>query len=253
MMEIRGKRVIITGGCGGIALGIAKLFAELDKRVILVDRNIEPGLQLAQEFSNVECIQLDMSDHQAVETRLGPLLNAEDSPEILVNAVGWSPKYDADGKPWKPWTIPMDHWREVVSVNVEAPFNMCRLALPKMIERRYGRIINIGSVVARNGGGVAPLHYVTSKAAVLGLTIGVAKDVAEFGITVNAVNPGRIDTPMIHDVSEETNRFLMSRIPLGRFGRPRDVAGSVAFLASDYADYITGTAIEVNGGLYVGP
>jgi 3-oxoacyl-[acyl-carrier protein] reductase len=220
--------------------------------VILVDVNIQPGLALAKDYPRVECVQLDMVDHSAVTNRLGPVLNADDAPEILINAVGWSPKYDPDGKPWKPWTIPMDHWQRVMAVNVEVPFHMCQLALPRMIERRYGRIINIASLVVRTGGGVAPLHYIASKSAVLGLTIGIAKQVAEFNITVNAVNPGRIDTPMIHDVSEETNRFLMSRIPLGRFGQPRDVAGSVLFLASDFADYITGTAIEVNGGLYVG-
>jgi 3-oxoacyl-[acyl-carrier protein] reductase len=253
MLDIRGNGVIITGGCGGIALGIAKLFAECGKRVILVDVNIDAGLALVKEHANINCIQLDMADHSAVADRLGPVLDADGAPEILINAVGWSPKYDSEGNPWKPWTIPMEHWQKVMAVNVEAPFHMCRLALPRMIERRYGRIINIASVVARNGGGVAPLHYVASKSAVLGLTIGIAKDVAQFNITVNAVNPGRIDTPMINDVSEETNRVLMSRIPLGRFGKPRDVAGSVLFLASDLADYITGTTIEVNGGLYVGP
>ena len=252
-LRIQGRRVLVTGGCGGIGLGIARQFASLGKRVVLVDRDIRPGLDLAREFPGIECIEQDLVHHEAVDARLGPVFQAPDAPEILVNAVGWSPKYDPQGNAWKPWTIPMAHWREVMAVNVDVAFNLCRLALPGMVERRWGRIVNIGSIVARTGGGVAPLHYVTGKSAMLGLTIGIAKDVCQYGITVNAVNPGRIDTPMIRDVSEEVNRMLVSRIPMGRAGTPRDIAGSVVFLASDLADYIIGTTIEVNGGLYMGP
>ena len=140
-----------------------------------------------------------------------------------------------------------------MAVNVDASFNMCRLLLPSMIANNYGRIVNIASLAARTGGGVAPVHYVTGKAAILGMTNGIAKDVGQYNITVNAINPGRIDTPMIRDVSDEVNAAYAARIPLGRLGTPLDVAHTIAYLFSDHADYLTGTTIEVNGGLFMGP
>ena len=121
-----------------------------------------------------------------------------------------------------------------------------------MKAKGYGRIINLASLAARTGGYVAPVHYVVTKAGVLGLTKVLAKEAAPLGINVNAINPGRIDTPMIHDVPDEVNQVYVDRIPAGRLGLPEDVAKVVLFLASDLSGYITGTSIEVNGGLFMG-
>lgn len=252
-MEIRAKKILMTGGCGGMGLGVGEYIAALGKEVLLVDKNVAPAAELVKRYPNVRCIQLDMGNHAQVEETLGPVLAADDAPEVLINGAGISPKYDEAGKPWTPWSMPLAHWQMVMNINVDATFNMCRLALPAMVRRNYGRIINIASLAARTGGGVAPVHYVTSKAALLGLTKGIAKDVGQYNITVNAINPGRIDTPMIKDVSDEVNRSYAARIPLGRLGTPQDMAGIIAFLCSDLADYMTGTALEVNGGLYMGP
>jgi 3-oxoacyl-[acyl-carrier protein] reductase len=167
--------------------------------------------------------------------------------------VGISPKADAHGRAWRTWEMPVEQWKKVLDVNLTAYFCCSRLVLPRMIAQRSGRIINIASLAARTGGYVAPAHYVATKAGVLGLTKVMAKETGPYGITVNAINPGRIDTPMIHDVPDEVNQSYVARIPVGRLGRPDDVAGAVLFLASDLADYLTGTALEVNGGLYMGP
>lgn len=251
-LNIAGKTVLITGGCGGIGLGIAKAFAQGGKTVILADRNIEAGEALRRDYPNVQCIEVDLGDFAAIDAKLKPLLAGEDAPEILINGVGASPKYAPSGDRWTAWTMPLEHWRQVIGINLDTIFYTSSLAIPKMIERGYGRIINIASMVSRtSGGGVAPVHYVTGKTALLGLTRATAHETGKYGITVNAINPGRIDTPMIRDVPDKVNESIARSIPLKRLGTPADVAGSALFLASDLADYLTGVVIEVNGGMYM--
>ena len=140
-----------------------------------------------------------------------------------------------------------------MATNLTSHFLATRLVLPAMMANRRGRIVNVSSMAARIGAQSGGAFYTTSKAGVLGLTMATAKEVAPFGITVNAVNPGTIATPMIDDVPGEVQAAYVSRVPLGRIGRPEDVAGAVLYLASALADYVTGTAIEVNGGFYMGP
>lgn len=249
---ISAKSVLITGGCGGIGLGIGRAFAEQGLKVWLVDRNVAGGQALKDEFSNVHTLEVDLSNCADIDTKLKPLLQAEDAPEVLVNGVGYSPKYKAPGERWTTWNMPLEHWREVVGINLDSIFYTTALALPRMMERRYGRVINIISVVSRmSGGGVAPAHYVTAKTGLLGLTRVTAQEVGQFGVTVNGINPGRIDTPMIHDVPDEVNKQIAATLPLRRLGTPADIAGSALFLASDMADYLTGMVIEVNGGGYM--
>ena len=178
----------MTGGCGGMGLGVGEYFAQQGIGVVLVDKSVAPGQALAAKYPGlVQLIEIDLANHALVNERLGPLLAADDAPEVLINGAGWSPKYDAEGKPWKPWTMPLEHWQLVMGINVDATFNMCRLALPAMVKRKYGRIVNIASLAARTGGGVAPVHYVTSKAALLGMTKAIAKDVKTEGLSDAAI------------------------------------------------------------------
>ncbi len=251
-LDIAGKSVLITGGCGGIGMGIAEAFAQLGKDVVLADRNITPADELCKKYTNVRCIAVDLGNFSDIDEKLKPLLIGDGAPDILVNGVGYSPKYAPSGERWTAWTMPLDHWREVLTVDLDSIFYTSALAIPKMIERGYGRIINIASMVSRtSGGGVAPVHYVTAKTALLGLTRATAQDAGRYGITVNAINPGRIDTPMIRDVPDKVNESIARSIPLKRLGTPQDVAGSALFLASRLADYLTGVVIEVNGGMYM--
>lgn len=250
--DIAGKSVLITGGCGGIGMGIAEAFARLGKDVVLADRNTAPADELCRRYANVRCIGVDLGNFVDIDDKLKPLLTGDGAPDILVNGVGYSPKYAPSGERWTAWTMPLDHWREVLTVDLDSIFYTSALAIPKMIERSYGRIINIASMVSRtSGGGVAPVHYVTAKTALLGLTRATAQDAGKYGITVNAINPGRIDTPMIRDVPDKVNESIARSIPLKRLGTPQDVAGSALFLASRLADYLTGVVIEVNGGMYM--
>lgn len=250
--HVQGQSVLITGGCGGIGLGIAEAFANLGKRVWLADKAVGGAKDLCARFDNVRCIEVDMARPDDIDRQLKPLLQGADAPEILVNGVGWSPKTNAAGERWTAWNMPLDHWKQVMAVNVDAIFYISALAIPAMIERKYGRIVNIASVVSRmSGGGVAPIHYVTAKTALLGLTRCSAQELGPHGITVNAINPGRIDTPMIHDVPEQVNQAIAQSLPLRRLGTPADIAGAAVFLSSNLADYLTGVVLEVNGGGYM--
>lgn len=250
---IVGERVWITGGCGGIGLAMAEAFASAGRAVVLFDRDVEPGAALSERFPEVRRIAVDLSDPAAIDAALPPLLEAGDAPDILVNNVGISPKYDAQGNRLRSWTLTLGDWEHVFATNVTAYFLCARHVIPGMIERGGGRIINIASYAARTGGYQPAVHYVASKAAVLGLTKGLAKDLGRHGILVNAINPGRIETAMTRDVSDEVNQALIPSIPVGRLGLPDDIAKATLFLASTLADYLTGTALEVNGGLYMGP
>ncbi len=251
-LNIRAKSVLVTGGCGGIGLGVGQAFAEQGKQVWLVDKNTAGANALTARFPNVKTLEVDLGDFAQVEQKLGPLLRGDDAPEVLINGVGWSPKYKQAGERWTAWNMPIEHWREVMAVNLDSVFLTTALALPRMIERRYGRVINIITVAARvGGGGVAPVHYVTAKTGLLGLTRVTAQEVGPHGVTVNGINPGRIDTPMIRDVPDEVNQAIAKGLPLRRLGTPADIAGSALFLASDLADYLTGVVIEVNGGGYM--
>jgi 3-oxoacyl-[acyl-carrier protein] reductase len=247
-MNVGGKSVMITGGCGGIGLQMARQFAALGKEVVLVDAAIEPGEALAKENSSISCVKCDLSSAEDIERKL-----SGGGTDILINNVGISPKFDQAGERVKTWTMTLDQWNTVLATNVTSFFLCTKVCLPVMMDRKFGRIVNIASYAARIGGYQAAVHYTTSKAAILGFTKSLAREVSSFGILVNAINPGRIETPMTRDVPKEVSEGLIPQIPCGRLGVPKDIANVAVFLCSDLADYMTGTAVEVNGGLYVGP
>ena len=249
-MKIKGNHVLVTGGCAEIGLGIAHAFLDQGKRV---DLNISPGEALAAECTGESAIELDLADADAVEARLSPVAQSPGAPDVLVNGVGWTPMTSSEGKPWTIWEVPVEHFSRVVAVNLAAVFQCISLFIPAMLERGHRRIINIASLAARIGGAVAPVHYVSGKSGLPGLTKVVARELGGTGLTINANNPGRIDTQLIKDVPDEVNQAIAARIPVRRLGLPADVAKVCLFLNSDLADHLTGTTIEVNGGLYVGP
>lgn len=251
-MEFEGKRVIVTGGCGGMGLEIGEAFAAHGLDVVLADRNIRPAADLIARQSRVTAIEVDLASPDACDAILGPVLSATDAPGILVNAVGIGSPRGPDGATRLLVDMPLQDWMRVMEVNLDAVFHCIGLALPRMQERRGGRIINIASMAPRVGGVGAGSAYVTSKAAVIGMTKAIAFEVAKYGITVNAINPGKVETAMIAQTAE-ANAAIAKTIPLGRLGLPADVAHSVLFLASKGAAYITGSAIELNGGQYMGP
>lgn len=253
-MNIRGERVLITGGCGGIGIAIAKRFLEHGKEVILCDIDVAAGEELAADNAGVSTIQCDLSDTAQIDAKLRDIFQSEEAPEILCNNVGISPRYDEDGTRLTSWTIPLAQWDQVIATNLTSYFYCSQLAIPRMLDRGYGRIVNTASLAARTASASSLCHYTTSKAAILGLTKAMGRELGPTGITVNAVNPARVPTPLTYESNwEERNEAYIKNVPMGRMAEPDDIATAIVFLASDHAGYMTGTALEVNGGLYVGP
>jgi 3-oxoacyl-[acyl-carrier protein] reductase len=166
--------------------------------------------------------------------------------DLLVNNAGISPKHA--GKKQTLWEMSVSEWDKVMAVNIRGAFLCCRYAVPEMIKRGGGAIVNVSSQAAKAGSVITGGHYVISKAGVVGLTKILARETAEYGIRVNAVAPGRIDTPMIWDVPPEVNEQVRNNIPLKRLGKPEEVAEGILFLLSESSSFITGFVMDINGG-----
>jgi len=244
MIDLSGKVAVVTGGSRGIGQAIASRFSQSGAHVALIDIDESGAKQTARELTGSgKCVGLgaDVSNAEQIstalneaETQLGPI-------DILVNNAGLT----RDGLLIR---MSEDDWDLVLDVNLKGPFLATKLAGQKMMKRRSGRIINVASVVGIIGN-AGQANYASSKAGLIGLTKAVAKELASRNVLVNAVAPGFIDTEMTRHLPETAKKTLMGQIPLGRLGVADDIAGAVMFLASDFASYITGQVLVVDGGM----
>ena len=245
------KVAIVTGACGGMGLGVARQLAQDGMKVFGLD--IQADLlagefdKLAGEGLDVSPLAVDIGDEAAIAAlpaRIGP---AFADVAVLVNNAAISPKRNNRRVPFV--ELPLEDWERVLRINLTGAFLMARICLPPMLARGYGRVINNSSVGGKTVIGIAAASYNASKAGLLGMTRALAMEVASQGVTVNAICPGRIDTPMAAGATAEANANLLARTPVGFFGQPQDVAELVSFLASEKSRFITGAAIDINGGL----
>jgi|CXWL01.1.fsa_nt_gi 3-oxoacyl-[acyl-carrier protein] reductase len=266
IFDFTGKVVLVTGASSGIGRATAELFGRLGASVaitfnnnragadaaveaILANRRLgiaasQPGSLVGNASASAIAIQVDVTKNseisrlvREVEEGLGPV-------DILVNNAG------SLVERLRTLELTEERWDEVVDLNAKSAFFAAQAVIPKMLEKGRGAIINVTSIAARNGGAPGSIHYSSAKAALLTMTKGLAKEFAAKGIQINAVSPGVIDTPY-HETftTPEVMQNLRNSIPMGREGRPDEVASVIAFLASDAASYLCGETIEINGGL----
>ena len=240
----------VTGASGGIGRAVAVALAEAGHTQIAVawSGNADGGAQTCKEVEAAGATSLgvavDVADPASVESAFKQVEAAFGPPEILVNNAGIT----RDGLLMR---MSDDDWNAVLRTNLDGAFHTIRRATPKMLRARWGRIINIGSVVG-SVGGAGQANYSAAKAGLIGLTRATARELASRGITCNLIAPGPITTAMTDALAEERRTELAGAVPLARFGTPEEVAATVAFLASEPAGYITGAVVPVDGGLGMG-
>ncbi|MEE9538406.1 MAG: 3-oxoacyl-[acyl-carrier-protein] reductase [candidate division NC10 bacterium] len=246
-MTLQGKVAVVTGGSRGIGRAVATVLAREGAVITLCARDRVLLEKVAAELESLGAqalaVQADVTRASEVEQMIGACVERFGQVDILVNNAGIT----RDNLLLR---MKDEEWDAVLSVNLKGVFQCTRAVLRPMIKQRSGRIINLTSVVAVMGN-PGQANYVAAKAGIIGLTKATAREVASRGITANAVAPGFIETDMTHALGPELQEQMRSQIPLGRFGRPEDVAELVAFLASDRAAYITGQVIHLNGGLWM--
>ncbi|MCS7233058.1 MAG: SDR family oxidoreductase [Synergistetes bacterium] len=245
--DFSGKVVLVTGGGRGIGRSIALFFSASGATVIIFEILEEEGKLVVNEISEHggkgEFYKVDVSNFDEVKRAIDEVLNKHGKIDVLVNNAGI-----VYTKPFVE-CLPSE-WERVIAVNLIGVFNTCRAVFPHMIERKYGKIINIASVAGKRGGGIfGNSIYAASKGGVIAFTKALAREGGPYGVNVNAICPGPTETKMLNGFSEDRRKPFMETIPLRRFGRPEDIAHAVLFLASDYASFITGEIMDVDGGI----
>lgn len=242
MFSLENKRALITGASGGIGEAIARALHGQGAAVALSGRRREALDALAASLgSRAHVLVADLSDPRAADALVTDATQAMGGLDILVNNAGLTHDQLA-------MRMSDEDWSQVIEVNLTSPFRLARAAMRGMLRARWGRIVNITSVVGQTGN-PGQANYAASKAGLVGMSKSLAAELATRNITVNCVAPGFIDTAMTAGLSDEQKSKLKAAIPMARFGEGRDVAACVAFLASDEAAYVTGQTIHVNGGM----
>jgi 2-dehydro-3-deoxy-L-rhamnonate dehydrogenase (NAD+) len=238
--DLKGRHAVVTGGASGLGLAIAQRLTDSGATVVIWDVDETAGRAAAAALSGHSAV-LDVSDLAAVTSAVYETLKLVPAIDILINNAGIT------GPNEKLWEYPATDWHRVFAVNVHGVFNCCRAVVPLMRARNYGRIVNIASVAGKDGNPNASA-YSASKAAVIGLTKSLGKELADTEIRVNCVTPAAVRTPLFAQMTQAHIDYMLSKIPLGRFGEPHEIAALVAWLATEECSFSTGAVFDLSGG-----
>jgi len=243
MINFENKKILITGASGGIGKALVKKFTSLGGNVCGSGTKIEKLDQLKKEFPSIKVKKFDMAVHSKVEEFIDNVSLELGGLDILINNAGTN----MDNLSLR---MKDEEWSKVININLSATFLLSKHAIKKMLKSKFGRVVNITSVVGHTGN-VGQSNYAASKAGIIGMSKSLALEYAKKNITVNCVSPGFIVSDMTLNIAEKVKMYLTSRIPMGKLGSGEDVSNCVAFLSSDQASYVTGETIHVNGGMYM--
>jgi len=243
MINFKDKKILITGATGGIGKALVKKFLSLDGNVLATGTKIEKLDALKKEFPKINILKFDISDHSKIEEFIENVSSQLTGLDVLVNNAG----INMDNLSIR---MKDEEWAKVINVNLSSTFLISKHSIRKMLKSKFGRIVNITSVVGHTGN-LGQSNYAASKAGIIGMSKSLAAEYAKKNITVNCVSPGFIVSDMTMNIAEKVKLYLTSKIPMGKLGTGEDVSNCVAFLSSDQASYITGETIHVNGGMYM--
>jgi 3-oxoacyl-[acyl-carrier protein] reductase len=243
MINFKDKKILITGATGGIGKALVKKFLSLEGNVLATGTKIEKLDALKKEFPKVNILKFDISEHSKIEEFIENVSSQLTGLDVLVNNAG----INMDNLSLR---MKDEEWKKVIDLNLGSTFFLCKYAIKKMLKKKYGRIVNITSIVGHTGN-LGQSNYAASKAAIVAMSKSLAIEYAKKNITINCVSPGFIQSKMTDNIVESIKAVLTSRIPMSKLGTGEDVSNTVAFLSSDAASYITGETIHVNGGMYM--
>jgi 2-dehydro-3-deoxy-L-rhamnonate dehydrogenase (NAD+) len=240
-LDLKGRHAVVTGGAAGLGLAISQRLIASGANVTWWDRDVAAMKAAAQPLSELHQIAVDVGDHASVVQAVRQTLAQQPAIDVLVNCAGIT------GPNVKLWDYPADAWLQVMQVNLNGLFYCCREIVPVMRRQDYGRIVNIASVAGKEGNPNASA-YSASKAAVIALTKSLGKELADTGVRVNCVTPAAVKTAIFGQMSPEHIQFMLSKIPMGRFGEPDEVAALVAWLCTEDCSFSTGAVFDLSGG-----
>ena len=243
MIDFNNKKILITGATGGIGKALVKKFTSLEGNVLATGTKNEKLDLLKKEFPEINILKFDISEHSKIEEFIENVNSQLTSLDVVVNNAGIA----LDNLSLR---MKDEEWQKVIDINLTATFLLCKYAIKKMLKNKYGRIVNITSIVGHTGN-IGQANYAASKSGMIGMTKSLAIEYAKKNITLNCVSPGFIQSNMTDKILESIKAVLTSKIPMSKLGSGEDVANTVAFLSSDAASYITGETIHVNGGMYM--
>ena len=243
MINLKNKKILITGATGGIGNSLVKKFISLGSTVLATGTNDLKLQNIKKNFPETIIEKFDLSNHDKIEEFIDKVDTKLDGIDILVNNAGIT----LDNLSIR---LTNENWKKVLDINLTSTFLMCKYTIKKMLKKKFGKIINITSIVGHTGN-LGQSNYSASKAGIIGFSKSLAIEYARKNINVNCVSPGFIQTEMTDKINEEFKKTLISKIPSGNLGTGEDISNCVAFLASDKANYINGETIHVNGGMYM--